>query len=46
MKGRPASVIRELKRRGTVTSAKEAAVQGICDCYDDYLRRDLRRLEV
>ena len=38
-------MIRELKRRGTVASVKEAVVQGIYDYYDDLLRRDLRRLE-
>lgn len=43
--GEPARIIRELKRRGTVASVKEAVVQGICDYYDDLLRRDLRRLE-
>lgn len=29
--GEPARIIRELKRRGTVASVKEAVVQGICD---------------
>ncbi len=38
-------MIRELKRRGTVASVKEAAVQGLCDYYDDLLGRDLGRLE-
>ena len=45
IKGEPASMIRELKRRGTVASVKEAVVQGLCDYCDDLLRRDLRRLE-
>ena len=45
IRGEPARMIRELKRRGTHTRVKEAAVQGLCAYYDDYLRRDLRRLE-
>ena len=43
--GEPTRIIRELKRIGTITSVKEAVVHGICDYYDDLLRRDLRRLE-
>lgn len=45
IKGEPARMILEPKRRGTVASVKEAVVQGICEHYDDLLRRGLRRLE-
>ena len=46
IKGEPARMIRELKRRGTVTSVKEAVVQGIYTYYDTILQLDLKRLEV
>jgi len=39
-------MIRELKRRGTVTSFKQAIVQGIYTYYDTILQLDLKRLEV
>ena len=46
IRGEPARMIRELKRRGTVTSVKEAVVQGIYTYYDTILQLDLKRLEV
>ena len=46
IKGEPARMIRELKRRGTVTSVKQAVVQGIYTYYDTILQLDLKRLEV
>jgi len=46
IKGEPARMIRELKRRGTVTSFKQAVVQGIYAYYDTILQLDLKRLEV
>ena len=46
IKGEPARMIRELKRRGIVTSVKEAVVQGLYAYYDTILQHDLKRLEV
>ncbi|MCW4048745.1 MAG: hypothetical protein NWE89_03310 [Candidatus Bathyarchaeota archaeon] len=46
IKGEPAQIIQELKRRGTVTSVKEAIVLGLYAYYDTILQLDLKRLEI
>ena len=45
LEGKPAEIIRDLKRRGIVKSAREAMVQGLLTYYDQLMTRDLREAQ-
>jgi hypothetical protein len=40
--GEPAKIFRELKRRGIVSSARDAVVQGLLKLHEVVLQRDLQ----
>ena len=42
LEGKPARIVRELKRRGMVKSVREAVVQGLLTYWDQVMVRDLR----
>ena len=42
LEGKPAWIIKELKKRGMVKSVREAVVQGILTYWDQVMVRDLR----
>ena len=45
LEGKPAKIVRELKRMGIVKSAREAVVQGILTYWDQVMVRDLREAQ-
>jgi len=45
LEGKPAEIVRELKRRGIVKSVREAVVQGLLTYYDQLMTRDLREAQ-
>ena len=45
LEGKPAKIIRELKRRGMVKSVREAVVQGLLTYWDQVMVRDLREAQ-
>ena len=45
LEGKPAKIIKELKRRGMVKSVREAVVQGILTYWDQVMVRDLREAQ-
>ena len=45
LEGKPAEIVRELKRRGIVKSYREAVVQGILTYWDQVMVRDLREAQ-
>ena len=42
LEGKPAKIVKELKRRGIVKSVREAVVQGLLTYWDQVMVRDLR----
>ena len=42
IRGKPAQIYLDLKRRGLITSAREAVVQGLTSLYEKVLQRDLQ----
>jgi len=45
LEGKPAKIIKELKKRGMVKSVREAVVQGILTYWDQVMVRDLRETQ-
>ena len=45
LEGKPADIVRELKKRGIVKSVREAMVQGLLTYYDQLMMRDLREAQ-
>ena len=45
LEGKPARIVRELKRRGMVKSVREAVVQGLLTYWDQVMMRDLREAQ-
>jgi hypothetical protein len=45
LEGKPAKIIKELKKRGMVKSVREAVVQGILTYWDQVMTRDLREAQ-
>ena len=45
LEGKPARIVRELKRRGMVKSVREAVVQGLLIYWDQVIVRDLREAQ-
>jgi hypothetical protein len=43
LNGEPAEIIMDLKRRGLVTSYRDAVIQGLLALHEKVLRRDLMR---
>jgi hypothetical protein len=46
IRGKPAEIFNELKRRGLITSARDAVVQGLACLYEKVLERDLREAQL
>jgi len=45
LEGKPARIVKELKRRGIVKSVREAVVQGLLTYWDQVMVRDLREAQ-
>ena len=45
LEGKPAEIVRELKKRGIVKSYREAIVQGILTYWDQLMARELREAQ-
>ncbi len=45
LEGKPARIVRELKRRGMVKSVREAVVQGLLTYWDPMMARALREAQ-
>jgi hypothetical protein len=45
LEGKPAKIIKELKKRGMVKSVREAVVQGILTYWDQVMVRELREAQ-
>ena len=45
LEGKPARIVKELKRRGVVKSVREAVVQGLLTYWDQMMVRDLREAQ-
>jgi len=45
LEGKPAKIVKELKRRGMVKSVREAVVQGLLTYWDQVMVRDLREAQ-
>ena len=45
LEGKPAKIVKELKRRGIVKSVREAVVQGLLTYWDQVMVRDLREAQ-
>lgn len=46
VRGKPAEIFNELRRRGLVTSARDAVVQGLACLYEKVLERDLKEAQL
>jgi len=44
--GKPAQIFLDLKKRGLVTSARDAVVQGLTCLYEKVLQRDLQEAQL
>jgi len=45
LEGKPARIVKELKRRGMIKSVREAVVQGLLTYWDQVMVRDLREAQ-
>lgn len=45
LEGKPAEIVKELKKRGIVKSVREAVVQGLLTYWDQVMARDLREAQ-
>jgi len=46
IRGEPARIYLDLKRRGLIISARDAVVQGLTHLYEEILQRDLQEAKV